>query len=164
MPATNAKSSIDPNAGLKELTITELLNAPRSLTWRTWTDARHVAEWWGPHEFTNPVCEWDARPGGLIRIEMQAPDGTLYPMRGVFHEVIEPEFLDFTTTAFADEQGSDQLQVRHNVTFEEQDGKTRLTLQSHVIRTTPATAQALAGMEEGWNQSFDRLAELLATM
>ena len=164
MPATNANSSIDPDAGLKELTITEVLNAPRSMTWRTWTDARHVAEWWGPKGFTNLVCEWEARPGGLIRIDMQAPDGTLYPMRGVFHEVIEPEFLDFTTTAFADEQGSDRLQVRHDVTFDEQDGKTKLTLQSRVVKTTPATAQALAGMEEGWNQSFDRLAELLAKM
>ena len=121
-----------------------------------------MAQWWGPAGFTNPVCEWDARPGGLIRIDMQAPDGTVIPVHGVFHEVVEPEWLDFTTTAYADAEGSDQLQVRHNVTFEELDGKTKLTLQSHVIKTTPATAPALAGMEDGWNQSFDRLAELLA--
>jgi uncharacterized protein YndB with AHSA1/START domain len=163
MPATNARST-DPTAGLKELAITEILNAPRSLTWRTWTDAHHVAQWWGPREFTNPVCQWDARPGGLIRIDMRAPDGTVVPMHGVFHEVREPEFLDFTTTAYADTEGSDLLEVRHNVTFEEQDGKTKLTLQSRVVKTTAATAQPLAGMEAGWRQSFDRLAELLARM
>jgi uncharacterized protein YndB with AHSA1/START domain len=164
MPARTAGSSIVPADGLNELTITELLNAPRSLTWRSWTDARHVAEWWGPAGFTNPVCEWDARPGGLIRIDMRAPDGTVVPMRGIFHDVHEPEWLDFTTTAFADGEGSDQLRVRHNVTFKEQDGKTRLTLQSRVVETIPATAPFPAGMEDVWNQSLDRLAELLARM
>jgi uncharacterized protein YndB with AHSA1/START domain len=161
MPARTAGSNIAPANGLNELTITEILNAPRSLTWRSWTDARHVAEWWGPAGFTNPVCEWDARPGGLIRIDMQAPDGSVVPMRGIFHDVREPEWLDFTTTSFADGEGPDQLQVRHNVTFDEQDGKTILTLQSRVVETISATTPFLAGMEDVWNQSLDRLAELL---
>jgi uncharacterized protein YndB with AHSA1/START domain len=164
MAASNQIANSAPGIRPPTMVITEILHAPRTLVFKTWTDARHVAQWWGPHEFTNPVCEWDARPGGLIRIDMQAPDGTVYPMRGVFHDVREPEWLDFTTTAFADEQGSDQLQVRHNVTFEERGGKTKLTLQSRVVKTTPATAQPLASMEEGWKQSFARLADLLATM
>jgi uncharacterized protein YndB with AHSA1/START domain len=164
MAATSVNHNIDSGTGLNDLTITEILNSPRSLTWKTWTDAHHVAEWWGPHEFTNRVWQWDARPGGVIHLEMKAPNGTIYPMHGVFHEVREPEFLDFTTTAMADERSSDQLQVRHNVTFEEQSGKTKLTLKSQVIKATPVTAQALAGMERGWEQSFDRLAELLAKM
>ena len=164
MPAINTRNSADASAGLSDLNITEILNAPRSLTWRTWTEPHRVAEWWGPREFTNTVHAWDARPGGLIRIEMRARDGRLFPMNGIFHEVREPEFLDFTTTAKADEQGSDQLQVRHNVTFEEHDGKTKVTVQSRVIKTTPATVEVLAGMEEGWNQSFDRLADLLAKL
>jgi uncharacterized protein YndB with AHSA1/START domain len=164
MPGTNTINSADPSAGLNELTITEILNAPRKLTFRSWTDARQVAQWWGPAGYTNPVCEWDARPGGLIHIDMRAPDGTVMPMRGVFYDVVEPEWLDFTTTAYAHAEGSDQLQVRHNVTFEDLDGKTKLTLQSRVIKTTPTTAPVLACMEDGWNQSFDRLAELLARM
>jgi len=164
MPVANQRSSADPGAGIKELTITEILHAPRSQTWRTWTDPLHVAQWWGPHGFTNRVCVWDARPGGLIHIDMQAPDGTIHAMHGVFHDVREPEWLDFTTTAHAGEDGTDQLQVRHNVTFEDLDGKTKLALQSRVIRTTQATEPFLAGMEDGWNQSFDRLAQLLARL
>lgn len=164
MLATSARNDADSGAGLSELNITEILNSPRSLTWHTWTEPHHVAEWWGPREFTNVVHAWDARPGGLIRIEMQARDGTLFPMNGIFHEVRKPEFLDFTTTAMADEQGTDQLHVRHNVTFEERDGKTKLTLRSRVVKTTPATAQALAEMENGWRQSFDKLADLLARL
>jgi len=164
MPAKTAENSTVLADELKELAITEVLNAPRSVTFRTWTDPALVAEWWGPAGFTNSVCEWDARPGGLICIDMRAPDGSVTAMRGVFHDVREPEWLDFTTTAFADSERSDQLQVRHNVTFEEDNGKTMLTLRSRVITTTPATAPLVAGMEDGWNQSFDRLAVLLARM
>lgn len=162
MPASTVRNSTVAVAGLKELTITEILDAPRNQAFRTWTEAYHVARWWGPEGFTNPVCEWDARRGGLIRIDMQAPDGTTRPVRGIFHEVIEPTWLDFTTIAFSDNEGDDQLEVRHKVNFEEFCGRTKLTLQSLVISTRPATMPALAGMEEGWNQSFDRLALLLA--
>jgi uncharacterized protein YndB with AHSA1/START domain len=164
MLATDQRSSADTGAGLKELSLTEILNAPRRLTWQSWTEASQVAQWWGPHEFSNPVCLWDARPGGLIHIDMRAPDGRIFPVRGVFHDVRALEWLDFTTTASAEVPGGDQLQVRHHVSFEGHDGRTRLTLQSRVVKTTAATAPAFAGMEEGWKQSFDRLAQLLAKM
>jgi uncharacterized protein YndB with AHSA1/START domain len=163
MPATSARNSAFTPSGADELTITEILNAPRALTWRTWTDATDVAEWWGPTGFTNIHCQWDARPGGLIHIHMQAPDGTVVVMRGIFHEVREPEWLAFTTTAIAGDDG-DQLQVRHNVAFDDHDGKTRLTLRSRVIRLTSVAVPFLDGMEDGWKQSLDRLADLLAKM
>ena len=39
-----------------ELVLTRTFEAPRSLVFKAWTDPRHVARWWGPHGFTNPVC------------------------------------------------------------------------------------------------------------
>jgi len=56
--------------------ITRVVNASRSLVFKAWTDAKDVAQWWGPRGFTNPVCELDVRPGGAIRIHMRGPDGT----------------------------------------------------------------------------------------
>ena len=55
-----------------ELTITRVFDAPRDLVFEAWTDAKHLAKWWGPHHFTNPVCELDVRVGGAIRIDMRA--------------------------------------------------------------------------------------------
>ena len=159
MAASDQRSSDGPGVRPPEMGITEILNSPRRVVFKTWTDPLHVAQWWGPEGYTNPVCQWDARPGGAIHIDMRAPDGAVYPMGGVFHEVVEPEWLDFTTTAHANAEGSDWLEVRHNVTFEEHDGKTKLTLKSRVVKSTPATADALAGMEKGWRESFDRLME-----
>jgi uncharacterized protein YndB with AHSA1/START domain len=145
----------------QDLVITRIFDAPRDLVFRAWTDPKHVAQWWGPHGFTTPVCELDVRPGGAIRIDMQGPDGVMYPSKGVFHEVVPPERLVFTTEAFEDAEGKSQLEVLNTVTFAEYDGKTKLTLQSEIIRSSPAVAAALDGMAEGWNQSLDRLTEHL---
>ena len=108
--------------------------------------------------FTVPLCEMDVRPGGAYLIQMRAPDGAIYPTSGVFEEIVAPERLVFTSGAFEDQQGNMQLEARNTLTFTEQDGKTTLTLKAVVLRSTPEVAGALAGMEEGWNQSFDRLA------
>jgi uncharacterized protein YndB with AHSA1/START domain len=146
----------------RELVIERIFDAPRELVWKAWTDPKHVAQWWGPRGFTNPVCEMDVRPGGAILIHMRGPDGVVYPAKGVFREIVEPERLVFTDSAFEDEDGNPQLEVLTTVTFAEQGGKTKLTLHAIVIKSTPAVAEALAGMEEGWSQSLDKLAEYLA--
>jgi uncharacterized protein YndB with AHSA1/START domain/pimeloyl-ACP methyl ester carboxylesterase len=140
-----------------EVSITRIFNAPRELVFDVWTKPHHVAQWWGPHGFSAPVCELDVRPGGAMLIHMQGPDGTIYPGKGVFEEVVPPERLVFTDSAFDDETGTPQLIVRNIVTFEEYDGKTRMNFQAIVIKSTPEVEEALAGMEQGWQESFDRL-------
>jgi len=68
----------------QELVLTRVFDAPRELVFKAWTDPKHVAQWWGPHGFTNPVCELDLRPGGAILIHMRGPDGVVYPMTGTY--------------------------------------------------------------------------------
>ncbi len=149
----------NPTSVVKELVLTRVLDAPRALVWQMWTDPKHLAQWWGPKGFTNPVCEVDLRPGGALVIHMRAPDGTLYPSRGVFHEIVEPERLVFTTTAFEDEQGIPQLEGLNTVTFSEENGKTKIVLKAVILKATPEMAGPLAGMEQGWSESLDKLAE-----
>jgi len=144
-----------------ELVITRVFDAPRELVFKAWTEPERVAQWWGPRDFTIPVCELDVRPGGAILMHMHGPDGGVYPMKGVFHEIVVPERLVFTTRAFEDQDGNPQLDALHTVTFADLGGKTKLTLQARVVRSTPEVAWALAGMEEGWVQALERLAESL---
>lgn len=146
----------------REPVITRIFDAPRELVFSAWTDPKHVAQWWGPKGFTTPVCELDVRPGGAFLIHMMGPDGVVYLTRGVFHEVVEPARIVFTTGAFENEAGDPGLEVLHTVTFAEHEGgKTKLTLQASVVRSAPEVAEALDGMEEGWNESLDRLADTL---
>jgi uncharacterized protein YndB with AHSA1/START domain len=114
-----------------------------------------------PHGFINPVCEMDVRPGGTLRIVMHAPDGTDYPMKGIFQEIAAPERLVFTTIA-VDAAGDHLLEGLTTVTFAAQDGKTRLTLQTRAVALVAAATRMLEGMEAGWTQSIDRLAAHVA--
>jgi uncharacterized protein YndB with AHSA1/START domain len=116
-----------------------------------------LKRWWGPKGFTNPVCEVDVRPGGAIRIHMQAPDGNVYPMTGVFQEIVELERLVFTSSAL-DQNGEPLFEVMNTVTFAAEGGKTKLTVRASVTKMKDGAAQHLAGMQQGWSLSLDRLA------
>jgi len=142
----------------RELVLMRVINAPRELVFRMWTDPAHLAKWWGPKDFTNPVCEIDPRPGGTLRIVMRAPDGTDYPMAGMFREIVAPERLVFTNCAL-DRDGKVVLDGLTTVTFAEQDGKTKLTVQTRATALVPAAARYLEGMEAGWQQTLDGLEE-----
>lgn len=146
------------NSPEKELIITRIFDAPREDVFKAWTEVERLRRWWGPKNFTNPVCEVDVRPGGAMRIHMRAPDGVVYPMTGVFHEIAEPERLIFTASAL-DAAGKPLFEQLTTVTFEDVGGKTKLTVHNSFSKIRPEAAPHLAGAETGWNMSLDRLAE-----
>jgi uncharacterized protein YndB with AHSA1/START domain len=143
----------------REVTLTRILDAPRELVWAAWTEPKRMAQWWGPHHFTNPICEIDARAGGRFLVHMKAPDGAVYPMTGIFTELRKPERLVFK--AFAESlDGTKYLESVTEVTFEEQGGRTKLTVTAKAKGLHPAAPQMLAGMDAGWSQSLEKLAAL----
>jgi uncharacterized protein YndB with AHSA1/START domain/uncharacterized membrane protein YphA (DoxX/SURF4 family) len=144
-----------------ELTLTRLIDAPRNVVWKVWTDPKLLAQWWGPKGFTNPVCEIDVYSGGSIRIDMCGPDGTVYPMTGKYLEIVEPQLLVFTSSAL-DKNGRPLFVVFNTVTFAEQSGNTKLVMHASVSDITPEAAPHLAGMETGWTQSLVRLEDFIA--
>ena len=157
----NADNVAVTESAEKELVLTRVLNAPRELVFKAWTDPRHVARWWGPNGFTNPVCEMDVRPGGTIRIDMRGPDGVVYPMRGTFCEIVEPKRLVFVSAGL-DEQGNPLFEVLNTVTFVEQGGRTTVSLQARVVKSSSQAGPHLEGMEAGWTQSLERLQAFVA--
>jgi len=152
----------NPGDGLvgRTLVITRVFDAPRRLVFKTWIDPVHLEQWWGPEGFTNPVCEADARPGGAIRIHMRGPDGTVYPMTGVFREIDEPARLVFDANAL-DDAGQELFTISNVVAFTEQGGRTTLKLEARVVSAKNEGKHHLDGMEAGWTQSLGRLASYL---
>lgn len=145
----------------KEITITRVFDAPRELVYAAWTQAEHLERWWGPRVFTNHDCTVDLRPGGRFDIVMRSPDGVDYPMSGTYREVVPPEKLVFFSTADAPD-GTHYLESLATVTFEAEDGKTKLTVNAKATGFVEIAAQMLAGMEAGWTQSLDKLGEMMA--
>jgi uncharacterized protein YndB with AHSA1/START domain len=145
----------------RELTITRVFDAPRALVFEAWIDPRHLAQWWGPQGFTIPVCEFDARVGGALRIHMRGPDGTVYPMKGVIQEIVAPERLVFTNIA-VDASGKHVLEGLTTVAFAEERGKTKMTLHTRAAAVAEVGVGYLQGMEMGWTQTIDKLEAFVA--
>ena len=61
-------------AGAQEFVITRAFAAPPERLFETWTDPKRLAQWWGPHNFTTPVCQMDVRPGGAYRLVSDTPE------------------------------------------------------------------------------------------
>ena len=166
---------IAPNAA-RLFTISRDFDAPRELVWKAWTNPRLLAQWWGPRDFTNPVCELDLRPGGSYRIVMRAPDGSEYPLSGTFREIKPPERLVMTMDcsghpdAWHDTvcpgRGSDPNPVGEmvtTVTLDLHDDKTQLTVRTLFRTAAIRDGMLKVGMTEGWSLSLDRLQACLAT-
>jgi uncharacterized protein YndB with AHSA1/START domain len=146
----------------KTLVLTRVFDAPREMVFSAWTECDHLLKWWGPKGFTNHSCSVDPRTGGSFSIVMRGPDGTDYPGAGTFQEVTPPERIVFTNGA-QDKDGSPILDGWSTAVFTEQPGgKTLLTLTTRAIARVPIGKQYIAGMEAGWSQSLEKLADVLA--
>jgi uncharacterized protein YndB with AHSA1/START domain len=145
------------------MSLTRAFDAPRALVFDCFTRAEHLARWWGPREFSAPVCEVDARAGGSILIHMKGPEpyGT-NPIEGEFTEVSPPERLVMVLRGFQGEDSEWGIEHVSTLDFAEaDDGGTELTLTTVVRKVSEALKPALQGMKEGWSQSLDKLDELL---
>ncbi|HXV19601.1 MAG TPA: SRPBCC domain-containing protein [Desulfuromonadales bacterium] len=162
------KSPATGSAG-SELVITRVFKAPRDLVWQAWTEPETMKRWWGPKGFTAPVCRIDLRVGGVYHNCMRSPEGQDFWSTGIYREIVPSERL-VCTDSFADAQGNVvpathygmsadfPLELLVTVTFEELDGQTRLTLKH--VGLPPG--KDLDDCRDGWSESFDKLAEVLA--
>lgn len=149
----------------KKLTITRVYDAPRDMVFNAWMDPELVAQWWGPNGFTMPICEIEPKVGGKIYMVMEDSAGLIkkgsrYPMTGEFTEIDEPNKIVYTSAAIMNDKPMFDNIV--TVTFEEEDGKTKMTVHIVVDNVQPGAEMALAGMEMGWNQQLDKLRDFLS--
>jgi uncharacterized protein YndB with AHSA1/START domain len=152
-----------------ELVITRLLDAPKEVVFRAWTDPERIKRWWGPEGFTAPVINVDLRTGGRYLYAMEDQSGRRYWSAGEFLDVDIPNrvaILDY----FSDENGhlcdpTDYGLDKHfpketnvTVTFDEEHGKTRLNIIYELPRSA-AERESIhrSGMVEGWNSSLNKL-------
>src|SRR5215471_2275103 len=141
-----------------KIEIRRTFDAPRELVWTAFTDPDELTKWWGPKGFHVPreSIEVDLRPGGVFALTMVGPDGTTFPDRGSFQEVVEHERLAFG----GEVEGFGQMSSAYTeVTFVDLgDGRTELI----VHQTLVAVAEMPEMAREGWSSQFDKLDELLA--
>lgn len=148
-----------PSLSERELVITRIIDAPRARVFKNWTT--QLQQWWGPHGMTTPVCEMDLRPGGIFRTVMRAPDGTEYPTKGVFLEVVEPERIVFTDAYDSGWEPAPDIFFTAVTTFETLPGnRTKLTARALHWTVANREKHEQMGFHQGWGESLDRLVAL----
>src|SRR3990172_3904679 len=153
----------------KALVIERVFDAPRDLVWKAWSEPERFMRWYGPKGFTTPVCKIDFRVGGAWLNCMRSPDGQEFWSTGVYREIVAMERI-VTTMERSDADGNVvpatpdgmdadvPIEMLMTVTFEEQAGKTKMSLRHEGL---PA-GEMREGAGQAWNQAFDKLGESLA--
>jgi uncharacterized protein YndB with AHSA1/START domain len=146
----------------RELVLTRLIDAPRDKLFRAWTEPELMKQWFTPRPWTTPVIEVDLRPGGSNLIVMRGPDGTEFPNRGVYLEIVKNERLVFTDAYTKAWEPSEKPFFTGIITFEDEGGKTRYTARALHWTVADREAHEKMGFHEGWGLCADQLAELAA--
>lgn len=149
----------------REISITRTFQAPRELVFEAWTNPKHVVHWWGPTGFTNTIHEMNVKPGGIWRFIMHGPDGTDYPNKIIFKEVIKPKRLTFDHGWDVEDFYKDPRLFEVEVNFEEK-GKATEVLMKMVFKTKEVKDEVVEkyGAIEGNKQTMNKLEEYLKTM
>lgn len=145
----------------REIVMSRVFDAPRPLVFRMWTEPEHLAKWFGPKGFTCKMHETNVRVGGRWRFDMLAPNGTVYPNRIEYLEIVPNERLVFDHGVDKDD---DPNRFRVTITFDEQADKKTVMMMRQLL-TTKADRDAKIGfgaVELGY-QTLDKLAEHLRT-
>jgi uncharacterized protein YndB with AHSA1/START domain len=145
----------------REISLTRVFDAPRKLVFEAYTRPELLKRWLGVMEgWSMAVCEVDLRVGGTYRYVWHGPGGAEMGMRGTFREIVPLERI-VTTEAF--DQAWYEGQCIGTVTFDEQGGKTTITMSLRYDSQKIRDAVLKSPMAEGVAAGFDALAKMLAT-
>jgi uncharacterized protein YndB with AHSA1/START domain len=155
--------------------ISRVLDAPRDLVWKCFTDPEHMKGWWGPKGVKVVASKMDLRVGGTYHYGMKTPDGTVMWGRQVYREIVPPEKLVFINS-FSDESGgltrhpmapTWPIEMLSVFTFEElPGGKTKFTVRWSTRNATAEEQKTFdeghASMTGGWSGTMEQLEAYLA--
>ncbi|MBP2671175.1 MAG: hypothetical protein H6Q85_1241 [candidate division NC10 bacterium] len=146
----------------REIVLTRDFEAPRSLVFEMFVRPEHLRRWWGLRGSTLTVCDVDLRPGGAWRYVTRGPKGHENPFTGVYREITPPERLVYTLVY--DVEGAREHPGLVTDVFSEKAGGTTL-VETMLFPSREARDGLLqSDMKRGAAETFDRLAELLATL
>jgi uncharacterized protein YndB with AHSA1/START domain len=150
--------------GRLDLVLTRIIDAPRALVWKAWTDPEHLKQWWAPAPWTTPECEMDVRPGGAFRTLLRGPDGEEVSVQGVFLEVVENERLVFTDALEPGYRPAQNPFFTAIITLEEHGGGTKYTARALHKDEADREKHEQMGFHEGWGKCLDQLTALVARL
>lgn len=160
------KPTYQPDSKL-DLSFTRVVDVPRTLVWRAWTEPDLLKPWFCPLPWKTIDCEIDLRPGGIFRTTMQSPEGKEFPNAGCYLEVKTNEKLVWTNALLAGYRpspptatcGSDEVSFMFTAMIELADSGQGTRYTATVIHADEGGCKqhAAMGFEGGWGTALDQL-------
>jgi len=144
------------NTENRELRIAGTFKAPINLMWEVWTNPERIVNWWGPNGFTSTINKMDFREGGEWKLTMYGPDGTNYPNRSIFKEIVPfrkivfEHFNPHFTTIVLFESKGEETQIDWTLLFD------TVEMRETIIKVHKA--------EEGQKENIEKLGNYLSTL
>jgi uncharacterized protein YndB with AHSA1/START domain len=152
------KSSLDLDQDPRSIVGVREFDAPRELVFSVWTDAKHLARWWGPNGFSTTTSRFEFRPGGVWRFVMHGPDGRDYQNRVTFEEIVPPARIVYRQGGGDDVE---PVQFRQTVTFEDLGGSRTRVIWRGDFPSAAERDRVIKeyGADKGLVQTLARLAD-----
>jgi uncharacterized protein YndB with AHSA1/START domain/DNA-binding transcriptional ArsR family regulator len=139
-----------------------VLAAPRDVVWRHWVDPDLLASWWAPPSMIVTDCALEPRAGGRAVLDYRDAEGRRYRSEGAVHAAKDQERLVFDLSVL-DAAGSVSFTGHYDLTLAATPDGTRLRLDLRITDTAVEAVPYIAGIETGWGQVLDNLADAVGT-
>lgn len=166
-------TDIRPDPAL-DLLLERVIDVPRALVWRAWTEPELLKKWFTPAPWSTPECELDLRPGGIFRTVMRSPEGEEFVNDGCYLEVIENERLVWTNALLpgfrpAGPPADDPPECAHLlltavITLEDHGSGTRYTALAMHPEPGSRKQHEEMGFHDGWSAALDQLIAVARTL
>jgi uncharacterized protein YndB with AHSA1/START domain len=150
-----------PSTEDRDLVLTRVIDAPPEKVYKAWTDPTQLTRWFAPAPWTTSRAEMDVRPGGSSLVVLKGPDGSEFPNRGVYLEVIPNKRIVFTDAYTEAWEPSRKPFMTGILTFEDLGGKTRYTARVRHWTVEDREAHEKMGFHQGWAICAEQLAKLV---
>ena len=134
-----------------------LIAAPPAALYRCWTEPELLKRWFAPEPWSVPEAELDVRAGGASLVVLRGPDGTEFPNRGVYLDVVPNERLVVTDAYVAAWEPSQRPFMTVIVTFAPEGHGTRYIATVRHWTVEGRVQHEAMGFHDGWGRCADQL-------
>lgn len=159
--AETARAQQDRWADGRTFAFDRVFAAPRKVLWRHWAEPDLLASWWAPPSMTIVDCAIDPEPGGRVVLDYRDAEGR-YRSEGQVRDATPPDHLAFDLTVL-DPVGAVSFTGHYDLAFTDVPEGTRLRLDLQITDTAVEAVPFIAGIETGWGQVLDKLADTVGT-
>ncbi|HMH70575.1 MAG TPA: SRPBCC domain-containing protein [Candidatus Saccharimonadales bacterium] len=164
------KNIISVNKETNEFIAERVFDAPRTRLWEAFANPEQLVKWWGPNGWETTIKTFEFQPQGVWLYGMKCVDenqGEFYNQeswgKAIFEEIDEPEKIVYRDS-FSDANGTINDSMPTGIStleFHDEDGKARLVSRTKYDKPEELQTVIDMGMEEGFSQTWDRLAEFV---